>query len=72
VTRYERTQDEVDWTEKKAKIQEQVAKLGLDQDYEAEVIYAALIEYLHQNLGQELQDDFLSQSKADNAEREEE
>lgn len=35
-------------------------KLGLDHDYEAEVIYAALIEYLHQNLGQELRDEFLT------------
>jgi len=59
VTPYERTQDEVDWTMKKAKIQEEIAKLGLDQDYEAEVIYAALIEYLHQNLAQELRDGFL-------------
>ena len=60
MTPYERTQDEAEWTEKKAKIQEQVAKLGLDQDYEAEVIYAALIEYLDQNLGQELRDEFLT------------
>jgi len=63
VTPYERTQDEVDWTEKKAKIQEEIAKLGLDQDYEAEVIYAALIEYLHQNLCQELRDGFLESAE---------
>lgn len=59
MTPYKRTQDEVEWTEKKAKIQEEIAKLGLDQDYEAEVVYAALIDYLHQNLSQELRDEFL-------------
>ena len=65
MTQYQRTQDEVEWTEKNAKIQEQVAKLGLDQDYEAEVIYAALIEHLHQNLGQELRDEFHATAQGD-------
>ncbi|MFC5133479.1 MULTISPECIES: hypothetical protein [Haloferacaceae] len=72
MTPYERTQDEVEWTEKKAKVQEQISKLGLDQDYEPEVIYAALIEYLRQNLGQELRDEFLDAAKSDDGNPDEE
>jgi hypothetical protein len=49
---------QTEWDEKKAQIRGEIAKLGLEEDYEEEVIYAALLEYLHVNLGQDLREEF--------------
>jgi len=55
-----KTENEIEWTGKKAQTRERIAQLGPDEDYEPEVVYAALLGYLHRNLGQELWDEFLS------------
>jgi hypothetical protein len=60
VTPYERTQDEAEWTEKKGEIQGEIARLELDQHYDTEIVYAALLDYLYHNLGQKLREEFIS------------
>lgn len=54
----ERPEWHSEWSEQKAEIQIKLAELGLVEEYDAEAVYAAMMEYLQQDLESEFRERF--------------
>lgn len=53
-----RNKRHIEWDTKKAEIQEQIAELGFSEEYEPDLIYAALLEYLYRELNKNFRTTF--------------
>jgi len=63
---YQRPNWHADWDEKKSEVKIKISELKLYEEYEPEVIQAALLEYLQEDLRSELKERFGEKQKEEN------